>query len=125
VYLRDVQYLVEVAMLIFFWASPIVYSWSFVVEAGQRLGLTWLETVYLLNPLSTAILAFQRGMWTSGSQETTSGTDANGIDIVIPAQPWPVDLDVRLLISFVLGVALLFVAQRVFSRLQGNFAQEI
>jgi ABC-2 type transport system permease protein len=125
VYLRDVQYLVEVAMLIFFWASPIVYSWSFVVEAGQRLGLTWLETVYLLNPLSTAILAFQRGMWTSGSQETTGGTDANGIDIVIPAQPWPVDLDVRLLISFVLGVALLFVAQRVFSRLQGNFAQEI
>ena len=39
VYLRDIQYLVEVAMLILFWASPIVYSWSFVVDAAVRSGL--------------------------------------------------------------------------------------
>lgn len=120
VYLRDVQYLVEVGMLIFFWASPIVYSWSFVVDAAQRTGLTWLTDVYLLNPISTAMLAFQRGIWKAGSESRV-------LDAVttVPAQPWPADLDLRLAITFLIGLVLFLVGQRVFSRLQGNFAQEI
>ncbi len=119
VYLRDIQYLVEVGLLVFFWASPIVYSWSFVVEAGERSDLPWLESAYLINPMSTAILAFQRGIWAAGSQERVIGGD------VVPPQPWPADLDLRLLITFLVGLVLVVIAQRVFSRLQGNFAQEI
>ena len=119
VYLRDIQYLVEVGLLVFFWASPIVYSWSFVVEAGERSDLPWLESTYLINPMSTAILAFQRGIWAAGSEERVLG------GVTVPAQPWPADLDLRLLITFVVGLVLVVVAQRVFSRLQGNFAQEI
>lgn len=119
VYLRDIQYLVEVGMMIFFWASPIVYSWSFVVKAASTSALPWLESVYLLNPVSVAILAFQKALWSAGSQTTTiDGTE-------IPPQPWPPDLDLRLLIALVVGLALLVLAQRVFARLQGNFAQEI
>ncbi|GAA1728749.1 ABC transporter permease [Microcella frigidaquae] len=119
VYLRDIQYLVEVGLLVFFWASPIVYSWSFVVEAGERSDLPWLESAYLINPMSTAILAFQRGIWAAGSQERVIG------GVVVPPQPWPADLDLRLLITFLVGLVLVVIAQRVFSRLQGNFAQEI
>jgi len=119
VYLRDIQYLVEVGLLVFFWASPIVYSWSFVVEAGERSDLPWLESAYLINPMSTAILAFQRGIWAAGSQERVIGGD------VVPPQPWPADLDLRLLITFLVGLVLVVIAQRVFSRLQGNFAQEL
>jgi ABC-2 type transport system permease protein len=125
VYLRDIQYLVEVGLLLFFWASPIVYSWSFVVDAAQRTGLTWLSEVYLWNPVTLAMLAFQRGMWISGSKDTVMGQDAAGVDVVVPAQPWPADLDLRLLIAGVIGLVLIWVAQRVFARLQGNFAQEI
>jgi len=119
VYLRDIQYLVEVGTMIFFWASPIVYSWSFVVEAGRTSGIAWLADVYLLNPVSVAMLAFQRGLWAAGSTES----EVNGQ--IIPPQPWPADLDLRLLIVFLVGVVFLAVAQRIFSRLQGNFAQEI
>ncbi len=36
VFLRDIEYLVEVGILIFFWASPIVYSWSLVVQSARR-----------------------------------------------------------------------------------------
>ena len=32
VYLRDMQYLVEIMFMILFWASPIVYSWSQVAR---------------------------------------------------------------------------------------------
>ncbi len=32
VYLRDVQYLVDVIIMILFWASPIVYAWKQVAD---------------------------------------------------------------------------------------------
>lgn len=124
VYLRDIEYLVEVGVLIFFWASPIVYSWSYVVAAAQRTGLAWLEFVYLLNPITIAMLAFQKGIWASGS-ETRAGTDGAGNVTSIPPQPWPEDLNIRLLIVALIGIVFLLISQRVFSRLQGNFAQEI
>jgi ABC-2 type transport system permease protein len=38
---------------------------------------------------------------------------------------FPPGLPLRMLVAFVIGVVLLFVAQRIFSRLQGNFAQEL
>jgi len=119
VYLRDIQYLVEVAMLILFWASPIVYAWSFVVETAARSGLEWLYEVYLLNPITIAVLAFQKGMWISGSRESV--IDGN----VIPPQPWPPDLDLRIAIMTVVGLIFIIICQRVFQKLQGNFAQEI
>lgn len=124
VFLRDIGYLVEVVMLVFFWASPIVYSWSFVVQAAERSSLQWLEHLYLLNPMSIAIIAFQKGIWSAGSEERP-GPIVNGQVTVIEPQPWPADLDLRLLVLFCVGLVLLWVAQRVFGRLQGNFAQEI
>ncbi len=119
VYLRDVRYLVEVALLVLFWASPIVYPWAFVAQTTQESGMNWIASVYLLNPMTVAILAFQRGLWAAGSQDTVIG------GTTVPAQPWPTDLDLRLLVAFLVGLLFLVVAQRVFSRLQGNFAQEI
>lgn len=119
VYLRDTQYLVDIAIMLLFWASPIVYSWSFVVDAANRLAMPWIESIVLANPITVAILAFQKGVWAAGSETSRLG------EAVIPPQPWPASLDAHLLVMFVLGVVALFIAQRVFHRLQGNFAQEI
>jgi len=105
VYLRDVQYLVEVALMVGFWLSPIVYAWSFVDATVQS---TFLSAVYLANPVTLAVLAFQRGMWVAGA-----------------GLPQPTDLGVRLLIALAIGAPLLWICQRVFSRLQNNFAQEL
>jgi ABC-2 type transport system permease protein len=120
VYLRDIQYLVEVALLILFWASPIVYSYSQVVKAAADHGIPWLAQVYQLNPMTDIILAFQRGIWQAGVHTTTLG---NGT--VVPPVPYPVHLNFQLLVIAVVGLVFLAVAQRVFARLQGNFAQEI
>jgi ABC-2 type transport system permease protein len=107
VYLRDVQYLVEVALLIFFWASPIVYSWQLVSE--QLSGpLEWMREVYLANPITVAIIAFQRALWAGGADQAV-----------------PPFLELRLAIMAVVGLIVLWIAQRTFARLQGNFAQEI
>lgn len=105
VYLRDFQYLVEIGLNILFWGSPIVYSWRLVHDA---IGGTPLETVYLGNPVTLAVLGMQRALWVAGS-----------------AEPVPSHLAVRLLISAGVGVVLLWLGQRLFSRLEGNFAQEL
>jgi ABC-2 type transport system permease protein len=105
VYLRDVQYLVEISLTILFWASPVVYSWSLVQHA---IGGTWLESLYLANPVTLAVLAMQRALW-------VAGTD----------QPVPDDLTGQLFIALGVGLVLLWLSQRVFAKLEGNFAQEL
>jgi ABC-2 type transport system permease protein len=119
VYLRDVQYLVEVAVQMLFWASPIVYSWSLVVGKAQALHIGWFTYVYLLNPISLAMLGFQKGIWKAGTVTSHIGTT------VIDPQPYPSHLALYMAIALVVGLLFLAIAQRVFTRLQGNFAQEI
>lgn len=105
VYLRDVQYLVELGTMLLFWASPVVYSWQMVRDLVQS--SFWLE-VYTNNPLTLAVIGFQRAFWVAGD-----------------AYPQPSHLLIRLTIVFGIGLILLFVSHRIFLRLQGNFAQEL
>ena len=105
VYLRDVQYLVEVVLMVGFWISPIVYAWSFVHDA---LSSDLLNNLYLANPVTLAVLAFQRGIWVAGAD-----------------LPQPTDLGLRIVIAIAIGLPLLWICQRVFARLQSNFAQEL
>lgn len=109
VYLRDIQHFVEVALLILFWASPIVYSFSFVHDQLQG---NWLEQLYLANPITVSVLGMQKAMWVAGTTEST-------------ATNWPPDLALRLWITLAISVILLWISQRIFAKLQGNFAQEL
>lgn len=111
VYLRDTEHLVEIGLVIFFWLSPIVYSYTFVHNALQG---NWLEQLYLANPITLAIIAMQKALWNAGSVATG--------DL---QQAWPDNLELRLVIALVVSFVLLWIAQRIFARLQGNFAQEL
>lgn len=111
VYFRDIQHFVEIALIFLFWASPIVYSYTFV---NRALAGSLIETLYIANPVSIAIIAFQKALWGAGSTATGE-----------LAQSWPPDLALRLLIALGVSIVLLFISQRVFARLQGNFAQEL
>ena len=112
VYLRDTQHFVEIAMLILFWASPIVYPFTFVHGALHAHPV--LEQVYLANPVTIAIIGTQRALWAGGLEGT-------GVE----AQVWPDHLVLRIVITLAVSLVLLWLSQRAFSRLQGNFAQEI
>lgn len=110
VYLRDVQHFVDVYLIVFFWVSPIVYPFTFV---NALVGGTWIEQIYLANPITTAILMMQRALWTEGAVSTEF------------PQVWPENLELRLVVTLVVGLGFLFISQRIFARLQGNFAQEL
>jgi ABC-2 type transport system permease protein len=105
VYLRDIQHLVEIVMMVLFWASPIVYSYEYVTDYLKG---GFLEQLYLANPVTLAIIAFQRGVWVAGADE-----------------PFPSHMPLRLAVATCLSLAFLWFAQRLFARLEGNFAQEL
>lgn len=112
VYLRDVQHLVEIGLIVGFWASPIVYSFTYV---HQALGGALLEQIYLSNPVTLAVLGMQKALWAAGSREIDG----------VPSQAWPDDLGLRMFVALFIGLGLLWLAQRAFARLQSNFAQEL
>jgi ABC-2 type transport system permease protein len=111
VYYRDVQHIIEVVLIMLFWASPIVYSFTYVHNA---LGGSWLESVYLANPVTVAIIGMQKAFWVSGSTATGK-----------LAQAFPDNLLFLLLASLAASLVLLWLCQRIFSRMQRNFAQEL
>jgi ABC-2 type transport system permease protein len=105
VYLRDMQYLVEVFTMLLFWASPVVYSWQMVRDLIQN---PVALQIYTNNPLTLAILGFQEAFWVAGE------------DLARPE-----GLLLRMGVALAIGLILLLGAHRVFLRLQGNFAQEL
>lgn len=106
VYVRDVQHFVEVFLGLLFWATPIVYSFTFV---KNQLSDLWVA-IYLSNPVTLSIISFQKAFWSAGEAES---------------QIWPTDIETRLGIALLMSLILLFVSQRLFSRLQKSFAQEL
>jgi len=106
VYLRDMQHLITIVITLWFWLTPIVY---YVKRVGDELPKT-LYDIYLLNPVATVVFAFQRFFWAQGE-----GTQFEFSGNVYG----------RLLILIAFSTVLLWFAQRVFARAQGNFAQEL
>ena len=104
VYLRDIQYLVEVALLVGMWASPIVYSWEMVTQYAGHL----LQELYLCNPVTLAVLGFQQAIWTAGFGE-----------------PMPSHFIMRLFVALAVGAVVLALSQRIFAVMQRDFAQEL
>lgn len=109
VYLRDVGYLVEVVMMVLMWTSPVLYSWQMVRDVISSSGAPWLLELYTNNPITLAILGFQNAFW---------GTSYHGLAL-------PENLELRMVVALLVGLVAVFIAQRIFSRLQGNFAQEL
>lgn len=108
VYLRDIAYLVEVVLVLGMWASPILYALSMATDRFESFGLGWLAPIYTNSPVTLAVLGFQEAFWQPGFSTQ-----------YVP-QLW-----LHMLIAIAISVLMAFGAQRAFSRLQGNFAQEL
>lgn len=109
VYLRDIGYFVEIAVMVLMWASPILYSWGMVRDVITNAGIPWLLQIYTANPVTLSVLGFQEAIW---------GTTDRGL-------PVPDYLMAQLSIAAAVGLLCVIGAQRIFTRLQGNFAQEL
>jgi ABC-2 type transport system permease protein len=106
VYLRDIEHLIGVVLMLWFWVTPIIYN---VTRVSSTLPRAVYE-VYLMNPMASVVFSFQEFFWPQGHG---TGYEFSG------------DVYGRLGILLVVGLAFLWFAQRVFARAQGNFAQEL
>lgn len=122
VYLRDVQHLIEVFLLFWFWLTPIVYPINFAITSlggSSVLGVN-LATVYMLNPMTNIVIGFQRAIY-----KNTVVIDAAGNRVETLFQATYAEYLLRLGAVMVLSAILIWLGQRVFAKVQGNFAQEL
>ena len=120
VYFRDTSHMVDVGINLWFWLTPIVYSYERTVSPMVHAhGLTWL---YLLNPVTPVVLTFQRVLY--GETTVIANTPDHSVLHVLPS--WTTMTYVTVNAALIsAGVILLLGAMSIFSRLQGNFAEEL
>jgi ABC-2 type transport system permease protein len=122
--LRDTTHLTDIALQVWFWATPIVYQYRLVRDKAIT-NSTTLKHVALvawrLNPVTPIVLTFQRAIYGSTSPVGKAGTRV----AILPdhAGPWWYLWQLLLVIAF--GLALSAFALTVFGRLEGNFAEEL
>ncbi|MHB8671362.1 MAG: ABC transporter permease [Acidimicrobiales bacterium] len=117
VYLRDTQHLLEVILLFWFWMNPIVYSVGTMSASFGRhsfLGVK-VSSLYFLNPMADIVITFQRAIY--------KHVTVHGLKVLAYAGYAPYLK--RVLVVLAVSVALVWLAQRIFARAQGNFAQEL
>jgi ABC-2 type transport system permease protein len=83
--------------------------------------------LYLANPMCDVVLAFQRALWPGGRLRVKDGLNADGSVHFNYGRDhiYAGNLYGRLGILLAVCLVLLWLAQRVFARAQGNFAQEL
>lgn len=103
---RDAQNLVEIMLMFTTWMSPVLYTFETVRDKAPE----WLFTIYMANPLTSAIELFHSAFWVP----TLDSPAAR------PSHLWEVGA-----IGFVGAIILLLVGQFVFRKMEGRFAQDL
>lgn len=114
VYMRDMQHMLELLLLAWFWGTPIIWYFGLVDKAGSSRG-----TLLLLNPVTAVTLTFQRAVY-----GRVGFVDSAGFHKIIP------DYSILQHLALLGAVAafslvLFWFALVVFGRLEGNFAEEL
>lgn len=111
VYARDTQHLLDLLMIAWFWATPIIYQYQRATHWLDKHSMpTWLP---LLNPMTPVITAFQRAVY--------GATSVDGKELLPDVGSWWYARNLGLI---GLGaLVLLAISFRLFDRAEGNFAE--
>jgi ABC-2 type transport system permease protein len=113
---RDLTHLIGLALLVWFWLTPIVYAIGHVhttIEEQFPAHASLFWRVYLLNPMTWIVSGFQTALYHAG--------DAG--DVLIPISNG--QLAIGLVVLSLLSAILLYGTWRVFFGLSGDFAEEL
>jgi ABC-2 type transport system permease protein len=112
---RDVEHLLELALLAWFWLTPIVYQVTLVRARLAEGALLWLFRLYMANPMTAVVVAMQRAIY---DHPVVDGRE------VLPAGGYSFYLQ-WLAVAAAISVALLGAGLWTFRRLQAKFAEEL
>jgi ABC-2 type transport system permease protein len=116
---RDVGHLLNLALLVWFWATPIVYQGWLVQDKLEHIRILGLDAwmLYLLNPVAVIVLGFQRALY-------SIVVPGPGEEPILPLMSL-VALAGILLAVLAVSALLLFLAWRSFFHRSGDFAEEL
>jgi ABC-2 type transport system permease protein len=134
VYARDTQHLLELAMLAWFWLTPILYAYDLV---STKLTAHHLPAgLQLINPLTPVVVTFQRVLYGKAALTKPRIDPVTGKQVLNAAGRPVSDVTQRLLpnvnewwyarnigIVLVVGAVLFLLAIKMFDRAEGNFAE--
>ena len=120
---RDTQHLLNLALLMWFWLTPVVYQFSAIQGRIQdsRFGQSGLYAYLILNPMATVIAGFQRAIYkvVTPIPASAGGPRVGLLDLSIGQQA-------ELLgISCGISILLILLTWRYFFRQAGDFAEEL
>lgn len=136
VYLRDIAHFMELALLLWFWLTPVVYPvyqvYDKLVNHPHKLFGHQMSHIsfgwVLSNPMVAPVLAFQRAFYKTASPVVKCG----------PADPAGKVCTTHILVNFpfgwylrelgilmVVAVVLIWIGFTIFGRAEGNFAEEL
>ena len=120
VYLRDIKHLMEVSLMLWFYLTPIVYSYENTISL--KLHQHGVALLYFLNPITLIVLTFQRVFYVA---TTVNSTVAPHLPLrILPT--WSVSHFFFLNLGLLGIMILLFlVSLTIFGRLEGNFESEL
>jgi len=119
VYFRDVQHFLDLILLALFWFTPIIWSYGFVAnELINRFGPRW-ERLAMLNPLTPVVTVFERVLYNPAALPPDG---QHQFELILRPTSWHLQ---NLGYSLVVGLVLLYIGLRVFSRLEGSFVENL
>lgn len=131
VYFRDVQHFLELGLLTLFWMTPVVYPYSFAAGAIRDAYGAGGERLLLLNPLIPVIATFKRVLYNPNNFALDENSAPDAIDylgeggqfeFLMRPSSWYLQ---NLAVSGTVGIILMFIGFKVFSRLEANFGEQI
>jgi ABC-2 type transport system permease protein len=124
VFFRDFQNIVQTFQLFTHWIVPMMYPFSKLAESSMH--GTWFYTLYMSNPLTTAVLLVQRCFWIPVSLGQGRGDER------IPADQsqvgFPIMPEHLIALGFLMlavSLVILVLCQIAFRRLEGKFAERL
>jgi ABC-2 type transport system permease protein len=116
---RDVGHLLNLALLVWFWATPIVYQGWLVQQKLETVSILGLDAwvLYLLNPVAVIVIGSQRALY-------SIVVPGPGEDPILPLMSLGT-LTRDLLVVLAASTLLLFFTWRSFFRRSGDFAEEL
>jgi ABC-2 type transport system permease protein len=111
VFFKDFQNIVSTMTQFLHFLVPMMYSYSYIAKMGEN--HRWAYELYFANPLAEAVMLMQRLFW------------APTLEPAEYAKEFPPDLWQRGFIMATISLALVVLAQKFFSRLEGKFPERL
>jgi ABC-2 type transport system permease protein len=111
VFFKDFQNIVQTITQFLHFMVPMMYAYSMIAKLGED--HRWAYEIYFANPLAESVLLMQRLFW------------APTVDASEVAKEFPPDLWERGFIMLGICLVLVFLAQKIFARLEGKFPERL